>query len=52
MMLRHLGHDDAHDAIITAIEDVIRERQQLTPDLGGSASCEDSGTAIAAKLSA
>ncbi len=52
MMLRHLGHDDAHDAIITAIEDVIRERQQLAPDLGGSASCEDSGTAIAAKLSA
>jgi tartrate dehydrogenase/decarboxylase/D-malate dehydrogenase len=52
MMLQHLGHDDAHDAIITAIEDVIREGDQLTPDLGGSASCEDCGKAIAAKLSA
>ncbi|MFA9421241.1 MAG: tartrate dehydrogenase [Gammaproteobacteria bacterium] len=50
MMLQHLGHDDAHDAIITAIEDVIREGHQLTPDLGGSSSCEDCGGAIVAKL--
>ena len=52
MMLQHLGHDDAHDAIITAIEDVIREGDRLTPDLGGSASCEECGSAIAARLSA
>jgi len=50
MMLQHLGHESAHDAIITAIEDVLREGQQLTPDLGGTASCEDCGSAIAAKL--
>jgi tartrate dehydrogenase/decarboxylase/D-malate dehydrogenase len=52
MMLDHLGHRDAHDAIITAIEDVIRHRDHLTPDLGGSASCGDCGNAVAARLSA
>jgi tartrate dehydrogenase/decarboxylase/D-malate dehydrogenase len=51
MMLQHFGHDDAHDAIVTAIEDVIREGNHLTPDLGGSASCGACGSAIAAKLS-
>ena len=51
MMLQHLGHDSAHDAIIGAIEDVIREGDHLTPDLGGTASCEDCGSAIAARLS-
>jgi tartrate dehydrogenase/decarboxylase/D-malate dehydrogenase len=51
MMLQHLGQDSAHDAIIGAIEDVIREGDHLTPDLGGTASCEDCGSAIAARLS-
>ncbi|TNF90845.1 MAG: tartrate dehydrogenase [Gammaproteobacteria bacterium] len=50
MMLQHLGHPDAHDAILHAIEDVIREHDQLTPDMGGSSSCSDCGTAIAARL--
>lgn len=52
MMLDHLGHRDAHDAIIRAIEDVIRERKALTPDLGGSASCVQCGDAVVAKLAA
>jgi len=49
-MLQHLGHQDAHNAIVTAIEDVIRERDQLTADMGGSASCVDCGSAIASRL--
>ena len=51
MMLEHFGHRDAHDAIVSAIEDVIRERDNLTPDMGGTASCSDCGAAIAARLS-
>ncbi len=50
MMLDHLGHRDAHDAIVTAIEDVIRERDRLTPDMGGRSSCADCGSAIASRL--
>jgi tartrate dehydrogenase/decarboxylase/D-malate dehydrogenase len=33
MMLQHLGQQDAHDAIVTAIEDVIREGDNLTRDM-------------------
>lgn len=50
MMLDHLGHSDAHDAIIGAIEDTIRDRDNLTADMGGSASCEACGDAIARRL--
>ena len=50
MMLDHLGHRDAHDAVIHAIEDVIREREALTPDLGGSANCAQCGNAVVARL--
>ncbi|MDH3448627.1 MAG: tartrate dehydrogenase [Gammaproteobacteria bacterium] len=50
MMLEHLGHRDAHDTIVTAIEAVIREADNLTPDMGGSASCADCGSAIAARV--
>ena len=50
MMLDHLGHRDAHDAILRAIEDLIRERDSLTPDLGGTASCAQCGDALAARL--
>ena len=50
MMLQHLGHADAHDAILGAIEDAIRERDRLTPDMGGDSSCSDCGSAIAARL--
>jgi tartrate dehydrogenase/decarboxylase/D-malate dehydrogenase len=50
MMLQHLGHQDAHDAVVTAIEDVIRAADNLTADMGGSASCVDCGSAIARRL--
>lgn len=50
MMLQHLGHQHAHDAIVTAIENTLRERANLTPDMGGTASTEALGKAIAAAV--
>jgi len=50
MMLDHLGHQDAHDSIIRAIENVLREGANLTPDMGGSADTESLGKAIAAAV--
>ena len=50
MMLDHLGHREAHDAIIRGIEDTIRERDNLTADMGGNANCAQCGDAIARRL--
>jgi len=50
MMLQHLGHSGAHDSIMEAIEITLRERAELTPDMGGTASTERLGKAIAAKV--
>jgi tartrate dehydrogenase/decarboxylase/D-malate dehydrogenase len=50
MMLRHLGHSDAHDAIMTAVENVLHERAAMTRDMGGTASTEAMGKAIEAAL--
>ncbi|MDH4253569.1 MAG: isocitrate/isopropylmalate family dehydrogenase, partial [Gammaproteobacteria bacterium] len=47
MMLDHLGHSDAHDRILGAIEAVLREGRVLTRDMGGSASTDELGRAIA-----
>lgn len=46
MMLEHLGHKDAADAIVRAIERVIEAGEALTPDMGGKASTKDLGRAI------
>ena len=46
MMLDHLGHADAHDAIVRAIEQVTAHGPR-TPDMGGQARTEDIGRAIA-----
>ena len=46
MMLQHLGHQDAHDTIMTAIENTLREKTSLTPDMGGRASTDELGRAI------
>ena len=51
MMLDHLGHREAHDAIVAAIEAMIRDGDRLTPDLGGSHRCADCGDAIAERVS-
>jgi len=50
MMLQHLGHSDAHDSIMEAIETTLRDSAELTPDMGGKASTERLGKAIAAKI--
>jgi tartrate dehydrogenase/decarboxylase/D-malate dehydrogenase len=47
MMLQHLGQPEAHDTIMAAIEHVLRERRQLTRDMGGKASTVELGKAIA-----
>ncbi len=46
MMLDHLGHADAHDAIVRAIEQVTAQGPR-TPDMGGRATTSDIGRAIA-----
>ena len=52
MMLEFLGHKEAHDAILTAIEKVLDPRSGApkTPDIGGTASTSDLGRAIAEAL--
>ncbi|MEE8344715.1 MAG: tartrate dehydrogenase [Woeseiaceae bacterium] len=46
MMLQHLGHQAAHDDIMSAIENILREGAQLTPDMGGKAGTSSLGKAI------
>jgi len=52
LMLKHLGHADAHDAILKAIEAVLSPASgaPLTPDLGGTASTTDVGKAVTESL--
>jgi tartrate dehydrogenase/decarboxylase/D-malate dehydrogenase len=52
MMLEFLGHKPAHDAVLAAIEKVLDPRSGApkTPDIGGTASTEDLGRAIASVL--
>ena len=49
LMLDFLGHRDAHDAIVAAIERVLVAGPR-TPDLGGAAKTPDVGKAIAQAL--
>lgn len=49
MMLEHLGHADAGAAILRAIERVLLDGPR-TPDLGGRASTEDVGKAVASLI--
>ncbi|PAU78288.1 tartrate dehydrogenase [Halomonas salipaludis] len=52
MMLEHLGYQDAGDAMLKAIEDVLASGDQgvLTPDVGGQGTTESLGRAIAEKI--
>jgi tartrate dehydrogenase/decarboxylase/D-malate dehydrogenase len=52
MMLEFLGHKDAHDAVLAAIEQVLEPKSGApkTPDIGGNASTTDLGKAIAEAL--
>ena len=48
MMLDFLGHRDAHDAVLAAIEALLSDAQApRTPDIGGTASTQDTGRALA-----
>jgi len=49
LMLEHLGHAEAAAAVLGAIESVLREGP-ATPDLGGRASTQEVGKAVAAAL--
>ena len=49
MMLEHLGHAEAGAAILRAIEKVLVDGPR-TPDLGGIASTEDVGKAVASAI--
>ena len=49
LMLDFLGQREAHDAILNAIEHVLRDGPR-TPDLGGNSSTKDLGQAIAALI--
>ena len=52
MMLDFLGHRDAHDAMLAAIEAVLADpHAPRTRDLGGSASTSDVGKALAQRVS-
>jgi tartrate dehydrogenase/decarboxylase/D-malate dehydrogenase len=50
MMLEHLGHKDAAQAVMRAIEDVLANGGPRTRDLGGKASTVEVGKAIAAAI--
>ena len=50
MMLRHFGEEKAADAIEHAIEEVLVTPEYRTPDLGGKATTEIVGKAIAEKV--
>jgi len=50
MMLEHLGEKAAADAIVKAIETVVKEPKLLTPDMGGRANTQDLGRAVESAL--
>ena len=50
MMLEHLGEKAAADAIVKAIETVVKEPKLLTPDMGGKASTQELGRAVESAL--
>ncbi len=49
MMLEHLGHTEAAEAVMNAIEAVLIEGPR-TPDMGGTATTEELGNAIASAI--
>jgi tartrate dehydrogenase/decarboxylase/D-malate dehydrogenase len=50
LMLEHLGHPEASQAVVKAIERVVEEGKVLTRDLGGKATTAEVGQAVAAML--
>ena len=52
MLLRHVGELDAADNVERAVDEVLRQGQIRTPDLGGRSSTMEVGEAVAAAVSA
>jgi tartrate dehydrogenase/decarboxylase / D-malate dehydrogenase len=50
MMLQHLGVPEAAHAIENAIADILAEKNVRTPDIGGTASTKELGSAIASRV--
>ena len=52
LMLEFLGYKNAHDAVLAAIEKVLHPQSGAprTPDIGGTASTQDLGKAIAESI--
>lgn len=50
MMLEHLGYLEAHDAIMLAIEETLKNSDNLTPDMGGNATTQQLGQTIATAI--
>jgi len=50
MLLEHLGHQDAADAVVRAIEKLVEEGKTVTRDLGGKATTKEVGDALAAMI--
>lgn len=49
-MLRHLGYATGADRIDRAVDEVIREGQVLTPDLGGKSKTQEVLDAVLKKI--
>ena len=50
MMLEHLGHKDAADVVVAAIEVALGDARTRTRDIGGQASTQECGAAIVAAV--
>ncbi len=50
MMLEELGEPDAARSIRDAVADLVREGEVLTPDVGGSATTQEVGSAVAKRI--
>ena len=50
MMMQHLGHPMVHDTLMEAIEIVLRDPKNLTPDMGGDAGTQALGQAVMAAM--
>jgi tartrate dehydrogenase/decarboxylase/D-malate dehydrogenase len=50
LMLQHLGRNDCHDRIVSAIERVVSTGRMCTPDLGGTATTKEVADAITREI--
>ncbi|WP_415775226.1 tartrate dehydrogenase [Shewanella oncorhynchi] len=51
MMMQHLGYSAMHDLILSAIENVLKDKQSLTRDMGGTANTWELTDAVIAAIS-